>query len=213
MRLRLVLIGDLVGSREAAERAALQTQLKKACTAASKVARAEKRLLSPYTITLGDEFQAVLSRGTGLFGDCLRIQEMLYPECFRIGLGVGEISTPINRKAALEMDGEAFYKAREAIDALKRSGERVHLACSAPADWLNTFASLAWHNLENSRSVTRIQIARRLLAGCSGREIAAELGLSEGTVSGSIERGALQTLCRGFKLAEAAIDAMLSQDG
>ena len=53
------------------------------------------------------------------------IQRELYPVKLRFGIGIGEISTEINQKAAIGADGPAFYAAREIINFLKN--EEKHL--------------------------------------------------------------------------------------
>jgi hypothetical protein len=53
--------------------------------------------------------------------------------------GAREISTELNRDQALEMDGRAFYRARDGIDGLKDSGglEAVIQVMSALTGILN----------------------------------------------------------------------------
>ncbi len=67
-------------------------------------------LLSPFTLTLGDEFQALLPDASALWRMIANIQAELHPVRVRFGIGVGEIVTEINREAALGMDGPAFHR-------------------------------------------------------------------------------------------------------
>jgi hypothetical protein len=119
----LVLIGDVVASRTAGNRRELQRALSAAVQRINASAR--RRLASPYTITLGDEFQAVYRSARDLFGDLWALLEALNPVELRLAAGIGEIATPINRKQALGMDGAAFHKARAAMDRLKREGRTI----------------------------------------------------------------------------------------
>jgi hypothetical protein len=73
-------------------------------------------LISPYTITLGDEFQAVLKNARHLFGDIITILYVIYPTKIRFSIGIGDIQTPVNPNQAIGMDGTAFYNARTGID-------------------------------------------------------------------------------------------------
>jgi hypothetical protein len=57
-------------------------------------------LVSPGTLTLGDEFQVLLRRASGRLLDLLRISADLYPEQMRFALALGEIDTAINPPAA-----------------------------------------------------------------------------------------------------------------
>ena len=113
----LALIGDICGSRKVGERAQLQETLR--CVLDQLNAAHGEGLVSPFTITLGDEFQAVLSTATPVWEMIAAIQSELFPVRVRFGLGLGEIETAINREAALGMDGPAFHLAREAMDVLK----------------------------------------------------------------------------------------------
>jgi hypothetical protein len=88
----------------------------------TKVNHLSDSILSPYTITLGDECQAVLSGPKGLFHDIITIRMGIYPHRMRFSVGMGAVATRINRTAAIGMDGEAFYNARDGLEALKKIG-------------------------------------------------------------------------------------------
>jgi hypothetical protein len=90
----IVLIGDIVGSRDLDERSQIQRKLKRIFTL---IKRKRSFLLSPYTITLGDEFQAVYGRAEYLFVDILNILSSIYPVKARFAIGIGGLKTPINR--------------------------------------------------------------------------------------------------------------------
>ena len=81
-------------------------------------------------ITLGDEFQGLLNNPAYAIEIVKYIQRELYPVKLRFGIGIGEISTEINQKAAIGADGPAFYAAREIINFLKN--EEKHLKNQAP---------------------------------------------------------------------------------
>lgn len=76
-------------------------------------------LLSPYTITLGDEFQAVYKAGSRVVEDLLFISRSLFPVSLRIALGIDDIATDINTKEAIGMDGPAFHAARDGLNNVK----------------------------------------------------------------------------------------------
>ncbi|MEX0623964.1 MAG: SatD family protein, partial [Saccharospirillum sp.] len=73
---RLIVIADIVASREIADRTAVQRDLKMEL---DRLNRQTDDLLSPYTITLGDEFQAVLGTAGRVFTDMLAIRAAVYP--------------------------------------------------------------------------------------------------------------------------------------
>ncbi len=83
-------------------------------------------LASPYTLTLGDEFQALYSTVQGVAADLIQLILLARPARIRIALGWGRIETRINRKQALGMDGPAFHAARDGMNALRRDGGWLH---------------------------------------------------------------------------------------
>lgn len=122
----LVLIGDLVGSRQVAGRAALQRRLKSAVQTVNR--RRQPLLGSPMTITLGDEFQAVYRSVETVFADIFLLLHALAPVRARFALAVGEIVTPLNKQQAIGMDGPAFHEARDVLTTLKAEGRLLGLA-------------------------------------------------------------------------------------
>jgi hypothetical protein len=207
----LVVIADVVRSRSARSRGELQRSL--AAAVARVNASARRRLASPCTITLGDEFQAVYRSPDGLFGDFWTLFEALHPVALRFAVGLGEITTPINRKQALGMDGPSFYRARRAMEALKRESESVirvdggdadlalanhalRLACRLLARWkrpvLSTLVCLAGRlSVEETArraGVTPRAIFKRISAN-SLREILAIAGAVESQLATALGGG------------------------
>ena len=75
---RIVLIGDIVSSKQITDRALIQERLAAALEELNN--RQDPDLASPYTITLGDEFQAVFDSADALFCDAISILLALHPE-------------------------------------------------------------------------------------------------------------------------------------
>ena len=119
----IAIIADIVDSKRIARRAEFQRSLKVVLARVSK--RSHKHLLSPFTLTLGDEFQAVYARFDSLFADILQIALEIYPEPVRYAIACGPLSTDINTRAALEMDGRAFHDARDLLSALKKEKRTI----------------------------------------------------------------------------------------
>src|SRR5438046_7843335 len=116
----LCVIGDIVKSRKLPQRDRVQLQLAKGLKEVNTIAG--RRLLSPYTLTLGDEFQAVYGHADQLFYDLWSIVYRIHPTRLRFSVAVGALSTRINRRSAVGMDGPAFHEARSGIDELRRRG-------------------------------------------------------------------------------------------
>jgi hypothetical protein len=129
----IVVIGDIVGSRDVADRKALQHQLATAVSRMNARLAPAAALLSPYTITLGDEIQAVYARPGSVILDVIRLQGEMLPHRMRFCVGLGAITTRINKVAAIGMDGPAFHVARAGIEELKSAGD-ASLAVKAEAN-------------------------------------------------------------------------------
>src|SRR6266498_2562651 len=112
----IAVIGDLVASRNIPQRAAFQRKITRVL---AKTTEKASGLASPYTLTLGDEFQAVYRRGDSLIADVMGIMAEIHPVRARFALGVGELTTRINPAQALGMDGPVFHQARAALSNLK----------------------------------------------------------------------------------------------
>lgn len=117
----VVVIADLVRSRDLPDRDAFQQRLLGHLEEIS----AREGVLSPYTLTLGDEFQAVLTDFAGGLRDGFDLLARLAPVKVRFALAAGPLSTRIHPVAALQMDGPAFIEARRVLEALKRRRHTV----------------------------------------------------------------------------------------
>jgi len=111
-----VIIADIVNSKKIEDRGKTQSELK---STLEKINNRSKNLLSPYTITLGDEFQALYESSEDILKDVFEILIKLFPIKIRFSICYGDISTEINRKESIGMDGKAFYAARDGIYQLK----------------------------------------------------------------------------------------------
>lgn len=186
----LVLIGDICDSRHVSDRGALQNTLE--ASLANLNQKYTQSILSPYTITLGDEFQAVLTSATDLWSMVMTIQAKLYPTRVRFGFGVGGIATRLNRQVALGMDGPAFHHAREAIDLLKEQGGlyRIH---GLPDPLLSNHALTLLSGLQEKWKQPRFRVFAHYLMDAPVEDIAIWVGVSKVAVYKNINDGMLAT--------------------
>jgi hypothetical protein len=203
-KLHLVLIGDLVRSRDIRARAAVQRRLSKALTALNR----STRPLSPFTITLGDEFQAVLRDATGVFSSLFTIQREIWPARARYSLGVGRLETPINSERAIGMDGPAFHRARAGIDDMKSGGSlfRISGLGREQFEWLDSALDLVSHSVRDWKP-RRFAIALDWINGRPADEIAARVGISITGVYKNLNAGAVRPIAE----LTAAIEDVLNQ--
>ncbi len=205
----LVVIADVVASRELPDRADFQSRLRDSLNERNR-ARSSASLLSPYTLTLGDEFQVVPAGADGLFHDLLTISADLKPVKLRFALAVGAIDTPINPERAIGMDGSAFHLARDGIELLKRSGGLCRMdGLDEPLSKLvNNALALAFAQLDATRG-SRLPLAAGLLAGDAISKIATRLGKSEQTLYKTARSADLYAVTGLLQTLEVIVDQAL----
>lgn len=122
---RYILMGDIIRSRsyDARELRREFMQLMSSCN--SKLAG---EILSPYTVTLGDEFQGVARSLRGLFDAVFYLEETSLQKSLKfkiryVGLH-GEIETPVNRMKAHGMMGAGLARARKLLTDKRRGKSR-----------------------------------------------------------------------------------------
>lgn len=206
--IHLVLIGDLIASRHITDRAATQTLLAAALKRLNRTSRPS--LTSPYTLTLGDEFQAVFHRADTVFQDIVSLMHQLEPVQIRFSLALGEITTALNHRQALAMDGPAFYRARAGIDHLKGSGDLLAVSgLPAPCQELTTGSlRLVGHVMEKWRP-NRLAILQRLMAEEPVKDIAKALQISEPAVYKNITMGNLDAVMQLLTAVSTNLNAEL----
>lgn len=123
---QFILMADIIKSSEKKPEA-LMTHFKEVVAQANK--RFGKSILSPLTITLGDEFQGVVKdMETAVELIFFLDQELLTAARMyrlRYVIHYGEISTPLNKENSHGMLGEGLTFARRHLEKLKHEKEEV----------------------------------------------------------------------------------------
>lgn len=85
-------------------------------------------IVSPLTITLGDEFQGIIQDMESCYKVVFDMEEFILENSLNLKLryvmNYGRIETPINRNLAYEMLGDGLTQAREHLNKLKSSSSR-----------------------------------------------------------------------------------------
>jgi hypothetical protein len=120
-----ILMGDIIGS-STYKASKLRREFMQIVSSCNKTL--EGQILSPYTVTLGDEFQGVARSLRGLFDSVFYLEEISLLKRLKfkmryVGL-YGEIDTPINRMKAHGMMGTGLTRAREMLTAKRRGKPR-----------------------------------------------------------------------------------------
>ncbi len=109
MQTYLAVIGDIIDSKKIKNRGEIQFEMKKTFQVLNQ--KYSDLIVSKFTLTIGDEFQALLKPARGVW-QLLDLLTVRSSAPFRLGLGYGEIRTQIDPDQSLGADGEAFWRAR-----------------------------------------------------------------------------------------------------
>ena len=124
-----ILMSDIINS-SSKESGLLMKVFKKVVTDTNQKFSAQ--ILSPLTITLGDEFQGVVKSLKAAIAIIFYFDEQLlsYSPAFSVRhvLNYGAIGTPINSKQAHGMLGEGLSKARELLGEIKETHFEISIA-------------------------------------------------------------------------------------
>lgn len=212
------LIGDVVRSRDSADRGRLHDVLAAALDELN-AQEAPARPTTPLRITVGDEYQGVFESVGQAARAALSLRLRLLPEYdVRHGLGWGEVH--LLEEAPRVEDGPGWWAARAAIDATheaqtrpasrgRRTAFRVapdrNGADSTSPDpaWVDGFLLLR-DELVGGLSERSLTVLRALLAGRTQREIAAQLGVSASAVSQRVRADGLAAIVASQSLLEGA---------
>jgi len=110
-----VIIADVIHS---SRKGRLRDLLGEKLEAASRAHGRAKLIRAPYAVTAGDEFQVVPASIEVIPELIFDLRRRMQPLGLRIGVGIGSIDGPI-RKPVNRLLGEAFARARRAIDEVK----------------------------------------------------------------------------------------------
>jgi hypothetical protein len=184
------IIGDIDRSREIANRGEVQRRFEESLATINRDFKAG--IASEFLVTLGDEFQGVLSAP----GESLRIvrhlQSMMSPVLLSFGIGIGTLDTAL-KPVALGIDGEAFHRSREALgEAKAEGGGRVVYSFDGPGAKLVNFLVLFSDRRLAKVSRTTLKVHGMMKGRMSQVEVAKALGLTQQGVSRALRSKAFQ---------------------
>lgn len=204
----VVLIGDLVASRESPDR----RRLHRAVEAALAHANARVASLEPLEVTVGDEFQGVYPHLGAALEAALRVRVALRAESeTRFGIGRGDTTT-LDEARGIK-DGPGWWAARQAIDEVERQAQRgamehVHTAyrlAEGEEDPHGTATAVeaalqCQDHLVGSLSERSARLLGGLVDGMTQRELAAAEGISPSAVSQRVRADGLAVIIRCHEL-------------
>jgi hypothetical protein len=204
--MHIVIIADIVNSQKIKNRGQVQANL----LSVFKKINKNPDVISPYTITLGDEFQAVYNRTNSIFKDIWQISLAIYPVKVRFSIGVGEITTRINTRQSLGMDGPAFHNARNGLTRLKNSDYLLDISADNNEidSLLKDTVHLVSHFIHRWKR-NRLEILTLLLDGLTPKQISKKVDLTDKAVYKNISAGALYVIISLLTEIEKQLNKML----
>jgi len=205
------IIGDVVGSKRAADRRALHRRVSAALEQINRgvpgVGPAGPAVpVTPLWITAGDEYQGAFATVGAALSASFRLRLALLPDVdVRHGLGWGPVSV-LSDEPRVE-DGPGWWMARAAIEEVEtaeskaawrslRTAYRRADGVEGPEEGAVNAALVARDQLVSGAGAGSLSVLAGMLAGMSQKEIAADLGISASAVSQRIRRDGLAALLR-----------------
>jgi hypothetical protein len=205
---KLVLIGDIVASKRIKNRKEIQKKLQNLFKSFNN----NKEIISPFTITLGDEFQAVFSKADNIFKYLWEVLFVIYPVQVRFSFGIGDITTSINTVQAIGMDGPAFYNAREGLTELKQKAFLFNLVHNDEKKiMLIKQVLFLLSHLTSGWKESRFKILSLLYDDMSVFEVAKKMKISDKAVYKNIDAGALADIISITKIISMEINNLLKE--
>ena len=112
----------------------------------------DESIKSPLTITLGDEFQGIVTTASKGIDIVLAMEEYAIEEGFnfklRYVLYEGPVDTPINPEVAYEMLGPGLTNARKKLNAMKKDQTRFYVSMSGSSE-INKMMRITQHFIDS----------------------------------------------------------------
>ena len=203
-------IGDIKDSRHLENRKEVQIRLQRILDRLNE--KYKDDIVSRFLITLGDEFQGLLSSGKYILDMVNEIRMEMYPVRLRFGIGFGQITTDIRTEMALGADGPGYYRAREAVELLKEREKKNRSVLSElclkmdethrdKEILLNTVFDLMYVVESGWTDRQREVIWDMLLHGDGQQNTASRLDITQSTVQKTLAAGSYYTYESALKNA------------
>ena len=213
----LALIADVIDSKMVQERFNLQKQLEKALRKMNELFG--DYLASCFTLTLGDEFQALLKVDAPVFQIIDTLRSELSPTQLRFGIGLGEIVTAIDPLQSIGADGPAYWNARAAINLVHQKNDygNTQIYFSSGNDSKDLLVNALIASGEAIRSGWRgsqeeilLDLLKRFVysENFSQQDLAQSLDINPSALSKRLKSSSIRVYLRGRATALASIQAL-----
>ena len=217
----LALIADVIDSKMVQERFNLQKQLEKTLRKMNELFG--DYLASCFTLTLGDEFQALLKVDAPVFQIIDTLRSELSPTQLRFGIGLGEIVTAIDPLQSIGADGPAYWNARAAINLVHQKNDygNTQIYFSSGNDSKDLLVNALIASGEAIRSGWRgsqeeilLELLKRSVYSetFSQQELAQSLDIQPSALSKRLKSSSIRVYLRGRAAALASIQDLEKGD-
>mgnify|MGYP000939835701 FL=1 len=214
----LALIADVIDSKMVQERFNLQKQLEKTLRKMNELFG--DYLASCFTLTLGDEFQALLKVDAPVFQIIDSLRSELIPTQLRFGIGLGEIATAIDPLQSIGADGPAYWNARAAINLVHQKNDygNTQIYFSSGNDSKDLLVNALIASGEAIRSGWRgsqeeilLDLLKRFVysENFSQQDLAQSLDINPSALSKRLKSSSIRVYLRGRAAALASIQALV----
>ena len=214
----LALIADVIDSKMVQERLDLQKQLEKTLQKMNELFG--DYLASRFTLTLGDEFQALLKVDAPVFQIIDTLRSELTPTQLRFGIGLGEIVTAIDPLQSVGADGPAYWNARAAINFVHQKNDygNTQIYFSSGKENQDFFVNALIASGEAIRSGWRdsqeeilLNLLKRSVysESFSQQDLAQSLAINPSALSKRLKSSSVRVYLRGRAAALASIQSIV----
>ena len=213
----LALIADVIDSKMVQERFDLQKQLEKTLQTMNELFG--EFLASSFTLTLGDEFQALLKVDAPVFQMIDTLRSELTPTQLRFGIGLGEIVTDIDPLQSIGADGPAYWNARAAINLVHQKNDygntQIYFSCGKEKqDFFVNALIASGEAIRSGWRGSQEEILLDLLKRCvysenfSQQDLAQSLAINPSALSKRLKSSSIRVYLRGRAAALASIQSL-----
>mgnify|MGYP001789757751 FL=1 len=213
----LALIADVIDSKMVQERFDLQKQLEKTLQTMNELFG--EFIASNFTLTLGDEFQALLKVDAPVFQMIDTLRSELTPTQLRFGIGLGEIVTDIDPLQSIGADGPAYWNARAAINLVHQKNDygntQIYFSCGKEKqDFFVNALIASGEAIRSGWRGSQEEILLDLLKRCvysenfSQQDLAQSLEINPSALSKRLKSSSIRVYLRGRAAALASIQSL-----
>ena len=213
----LALIADVIDSKMVQERFDLQKQLEKTLQTMNELFG--EFLASSFTLTLGDEFQALLKADAPVFQIIDTLRSELTPTQLRFGIGLGEIVTDIDPLQSIGADGPAYWNARAAINLVHQKNDygntQIYFSCGKEKqDFFVNALIASGEAIRSGWRGSQEEILLDLLKRCvysenfSQQDLAQSLAINPSALSKRLKSSSIRVYLRGRAAALESIQSL-----